>query len=133
MQRYLAEGFAAAEAAALANGAPGVEVEPPLRAPAGVRAELQAALDVYDEPRAQAALDRLQATATLDAALSDVLLPYLRELGERWRRGDVSVGQEHSPRASCAGVCSASRAAGTVASDRVCCSPVHRGSSTTSA
>ena len=95
MQRYLAEGFAAAEAAGLATGAPGVELEPPLLAPAEVRAELQAALDVYDEPRAQAALDRLQATATLDAALSDVLLPYLRELGERWGRGEVSVAQEH--------------------------------------
>ena len=95
MQRYLAEGFAAAEAAALATGAPGGELEPPLLAPAGVRAELQAALDVYDEPSAQAALDRLLATATLDAALSDVLLPYLRELGERWARGEVSVAQEH--------------------------------------
>jgi methanogenic corrinoid protein MtbC1 len=95
MQRYLAEGFAAAEAAALATGAPRVEHKPPLLAPAEMRAELQAALDVYDEPRAQAALDRLQATATLDAALSDVLLPYLRELGERWGRGEVSVAQEH--------------------------------------
>ena len=27
--------------------------------------------------------------------LSEVVLPYLRELGERWLRGDASVAQEH--------------------------------------
>jgi methanogenic corrinoid protein MtbC1 len=27
--------------------------------------------------------------------LSEVVLPYLRELGERWQRGDASVAQEH--------------------------------------
>ena len=32
---------------------------------------------------------------TLETLLSDVVLPYLRELGERWARGDASVAQEH--------------------------------------
>jgi MerR family transcriptional regulator, light-induced transcriptional regulator len=27
--------------------------------------------------------------------LRDVVLPYLRALGDRWERGDVSVAQEH--------------------------------------
>jgi MerR family transcriptional regulator, light-induced transcriptional regulator len=97
MQRHLAEGFAAAEAASLAAGTAAVPVEQggaPL-APADMRAELKASLDAYDEPRAQAALDRLLAGATLDAALSDVLLPYLHDLGERWSRGEASVAQEH--------------------------------------
>ena len=33
--------------------------------------------------------------ATVDTLLSDVVLPYLHELGERWTRGDASVAQEH--------------------------------------
>ena len=97
MQRHLADGFAAAEAAALATEAAevGAEEPPAPLASEELRAELQASLDAYDEPRAQAAFDRLLAAATLDAALSDVVLPYLHELGERWSRGEASVGQEH--------------------------------------
>jgi methanogenic corrinoid protein MtbC1 len=97
MQRHLAEGFAAAEAATLATQTAGVGAEhPPAPLAADeLRAELQASLDAYDEPRAQAAFDRLLAAATLDAALSDVVLPYLHELGERWSRGEASVAQEH--------------------------------------
>ena len=60
-----------------------------------MRDELADALDRYDEPRAQAILDRLLAVATVETLLSDVVLPYLRELGERWQRGDASVAQEH--------------------------------------
>ena len=41
------------------------------------------------------ALQRLLALTTLEAMLSEVVLPYLRELGERWARGDTSVAQEH--------------------------------------
>ena len=40
-------------------------------------------------------MDELLAHFTLDTILRDVLLPYLRELGERWARGEVSVAQEH--------------------------------------
>ena len=60
-----------------------------------MRDDLADALDRYDEPRAQAILDRLLAVATVDTLLSEVVLPYLRELGERWLRGDASVAQEH--------------------------------------
>jgi DNA-binding transcriptional MerR regulator len=97
MQRHLAAGFAAAEAAALASSAApeGAERESAPVAVADLRADLRDALDAFDEPRAQAVLDRLLAGATLDAALVDVLLPYLHELGERWSRGEVSVAQEH--------------------------------------
>jgi MerR family transcriptional regulator, light-induced transcriptional regulator len=94
MQRHLADGVAAAEAAALASqGA----VEPrnaPL-ATADVRAELAAALDGLDEPAAQAVLDRLFAVGTVEAALSEVILPYLDDLGAGWERQEVSVAQEH--------------------------------------
>ena len=40
-------------------------------------------------------LDRLLAVATVDTLLSEVVLPYLRELGRRWLSGDASVAQEH--------------------------------------
>ena len=32
---------------------------------------------------------------SLETVLRDVVLPYLRELGERWERGDATVAQEH--------------------------------------
>jgi methanogenic corrinoid protein MtbC1 len=57
--------------------------------------ELRGALDSFDEGRAQAALDRLIAGLTFDVVARDVILPLLRQLGERWERGDASVAQEH--------------------------------------
>jgi MerR family transcriptional regulator, light-induced transcriptional regulator len=93
MRRHLADGLAAAEAAALASRSEG-EPAPPLT-PAAARSELADALDAFDEPRAQAALDRLLAVTTVDTLLGEVVLPYLHELGARWRRGEASVAQEH--------------------------------------
>jgi DNA-binding transcriptional MerR regulator len=96
MRRHLAEGLAAAEAAALALRAGlGDEAAPIALRPTAMRDDLADALDRFDEPRAQAILDRLLAVATVDLLLSEVVLPYLRELGERWQRGDASVAQEH--------------------------------------
>ena len=94
MQRHLSDGVAAAEAAALASRAP-IEPENAPLAAADVRAELAYALHGLDEPAAQAILDRLFAVGTVEAALSDVILPYLRELGARWEREEVTVAQEH--------------------------------------
>ncbi len=89
-------GLAAAEAAALAlRAGVGDEAAPIALRPRGLRDDLADALDRFDEPRAQAILDRLLAVATVETLLSDVVLPYLRELGERWHRGDASVAQEH--------------------------------------
>jgi MerR family transcriptional regulator, light-induced transcriptional regulator len=96
MQRHLADGLAAAEAAALASR-PGPETEagaPPL-VPTAMRDELREALDRLDEPAAQEVIDRLLATLTLDHLLSDVVMPYLEELGDRWERGEASIAQEH--------------------------------------
>jgi DNA-binding transcriptional MerR regulator len=96
MRQHLADGLAAAEAAALAlRAGVGDEPSPMALRPEAVRDDLADALDRYDEPRAQVILDRLLAVATVDTLLSEVLLPYLRELGERWLRGDASVAQEH--------------------------------------
>lgn len=95
MRRHIDGGLAAAEAASLVTRAPiagsGETPVPPPEA----QTELAAALDAFDEPAAQAVIDRQLATTTLDAFLSEVVLPYLRDLGERWERGKASVAQEH--------------------------------------
>ena len=49
----------------------------------------------FAEGRANAVLDRLLASLSVDAVLRDVVLPYLHDLGEAWSRGEVSVAQEH--------------------------------------
>jgi DNA-binding transcriptional MerR regulator len=94
MQRHLADGLAAAQAATLASRAP-LDTPSTALAAADVRSELAAALHGLDEPAAQAILDRLFAVGTVETALSEVILPYLRDLGARWEREEVSVAQEH--------------------------------------
>jgi DNA-binding transcriptional MerR regulator len=93
MQQHLAAGVAAAEAAALARRAGETTSVSP--APAGLQRDLDAALTGFDEAAAQAILDSLLAATTLDWTLSEIVIPYLRDLGERWERGEVSVAQEH--------------------------------------
>ena len=95
MQQHLAGGLAAAEAAALAAHSEDEQFVPAPRLPATARVELAAALDAFDEPRAQSTLDQLFSAATVESVLTDVILPYLDELGERWERGDATVAQEH--------------------------------------
>lgn len=96
MREHMDGGLAAAEAATLATRAPVRQgASAAAASPPAARAELAAALDAFDEPAAQAVIDRQLATSTLDAFLEDVVLPYLHELGERWQRGEASVAQEH--------------------------------------
>lgn len=104
MRRHLTDGLAAAEAAAMAlrGATPDEEAareeaapDPAALSPAMMREHLADALDRFDEARAQAILDRLLAAATVDLLLSEVVLPYLRELGDRWERGEASIAQEH--------------------------------------
>jgi MerR family transcriptional regulator, light-induced transcriptional regulator len=92
MRANLERGLSAAEAARLA-----LAEEAEAAAPTPVRdaGELAAALDRFDEVAAQAAIDRLLSTLTLDVVLGDVVVPYLHELGERWERGEATVAQEH--------------------------------------
>ena len=99
MQRHMTQGLAAREAAALAGQAT-AEAAPPRAGlaafdPDRARAELGDALEAFDEPEAQAVFDALLSIATLDALLSDVVMPYLHDLGDRWERGELSVAQEH--------------------------------------
>src|SRR3954447_21350626 len=96
MRQHLAEGLAAAEAASLASrAAVGEAADPAAWAAAGGRRALPDPPAQSAEPRARSILDRLLAVATVDTLLRDVVLPYLRELGQRWTRGDASIAQEH--------------------------------------
>lgn len=96
MRQNLAGGLAAAEAAALAvRPGRGGEPDQPAVDAAAARQELAAALDEFDEVRAHAVLDEFLATATVDTVVTDLVLPYLHELGERWELGTASVAQEH--------------------------------------
>ena len=91
MRRGLADGLAAAEAARAA-------LEEPVLGGGNLSdaaAELRSALEVYDDATAQSALDVLLATFTFETVARDVMVPLLREIGERWERGEISVAQEH--------------------------------------
>jgi DNA-binding transcriptional MerR regulator len=104
MLAHLAAGLSAAEAAraVLAEdsraGAGRAPLSEPRRGPAlagELASALRAALDAFDEPAAQTVLDRLVSDLSLGAALRDVIVPYLFELGERWAQGTASIAQEH--------------------------------------
>jgi MerR family transcriptional regulator, light-induced transcriptional regulator len=102
MQAHLARGLSAAEAARAVLGEDSAagdgRAAGPDRFP-GEASELAGALgqalDAFDEPAAQAVLDRLVSDLSLTTVLRDVVMPYLTELGERWERGTVTVAQEH--------------------------------------
>jgi DNA-binding transcriptional MerR regulator len=94
MRRHIDDGLAPAEAATLALGS-AVPADGDRSALAATAAQLREALDRFDEPQAQAAFDRLLGIATVDTLLSEVVLPYLEELGARWERGETSIAQEH--------------------------------------
>ena len=95
MRAFIGEGLSAAEAASRAlTDEPG---RPAASGPAlaEIGLELRGALDAFDSERAHAALDRVLATVSIETALAEVVLPYLRDLGDRWSRGEASVAQEH--------------------------------------
>jgi DNA-binding transcriptional MerR regulator len=97
MLAHLERGASAAEAARLARQAPAV-AEPSAVGPVrldGEVARLRASLEAFDGAGAHAVLDELLTTFALETVLRDVVLPYLRDVGDRWQSGDVTVGQEH--------------------------------------
>lgn len=95
MTQLIAGGMSAAEAAetALADSDVPAVAEPPI---VGTLAEqLRMALDRFDGASAHAVFDRLLASVSVEAVVADVVLPYLRDLGDRWAAGQASVAQEH--------------------------------------
>jgi hypothetical protein len=98
MRACLARGLSAAEAARAALRDDGTLPVPAISSSHGQAngaADLAASLDAFDETAAQALLDRLLADFTVESVLSQVILPYLRDLGERWASGQASIACEH--------------------------------------
>lgn len=93
MRTYQDQGLSAAEAARLAL-LESIDEQPaaPARPDFGPFAD---ALERFDEPAAQAAFDRALTAVSLEVLLRDLLIPFLRDLGQRWEEGSVSVAQEH--------------------------------------
>jgi len=87
MNAALARGLSAGEAAKAAAGDGPAELPSP--------ATLVDALASFDDVGAHAALDRLLSALTLETVLRESVLPALHELGERWQRGEITIGQEH--------------------------------------
>lgn len=96
MQRHIADGLSTSEAARLAKlpdypesqSAPGASL-------VDIGGALEHSFDALDEPQAQATLDHLFSSVRLELALSEVILPFLHRLGQRWATAEVSVAQEH--------------------------------------
>ena len=106
MLLHLAAGVSAAEAARLTRRELQDEPPAPLGAapppgdeasgPGSVGDQLRTALDALDETGAHAALDRLLSGFTLETVVREAVLPYLRELGDRWETtGGAMIAQEH--------------------------------------
>ncbi|MEP7112102.1 MAG: MerR family transcriptional regulator [Ilumatobacteraceae bacterium] len=102
MQFHLALGLSAAEAAGAALAEPANPTSTQAMQQQGdsnhvteLSAALQVALDEFDEPAAQAVWDQLLSDLTLVTALRGTVLPYLYELGDRWRRNEITIAQEH--------------------------------------
>jgi DNA-binding transcriptional MerR regulator len=93
MQAEMAAGISAAEAAQVVARAD-AEPEPGDALDAACE-RLTRALEDMDAEGAHAALDTALTAFMVDTVLTGVVLPYLRDLGRRWERGEVSVAQEH--------------------------------------
>jgi MerR family transcriptional regulator, light-induced transcriptional regulator len=95
MQALIESGVAASEAArqALADRpsawTPGASAAAP-----DIAARLRAALERFDEAEANSILDGALASLTVEA-VARIVLSAMREIGDRWESGEVSVAQEH--------------------------------------
>jgi DNA-binding transcriptional MerR regulator len=91
MKRGLEDGLSAAEAArrALAQARPAEDLLD------DAQGRLLSAVRSYDEAAAHAVLDEALAGFALETVLRELILPALREVGDRWERGELEIGQEH--------------------------------------
>ena len=92
MQEQMAAGLSASEAARLASLDDAPSASADLSA---LPRDLERSFDALDEPSAQLALDRLFGSFALGSALAEVILPFLRGVGERWAAAELSVAHEH--------------------------------------
>ena len=100
MTARIEAGVSAAEAARLAvASAPAAEADgdgatggEPLTASADA---LRVALEAFDDSGANAVLDEALSRLTLETVAEGVVLPAMRQIGNRWESGEISVAQEH--------------------------------------
>ena len=97
MQQQLWSGLSAAQAA---QQVARIERESNLsdesiETPSQLAEQQASSLEAFDDDRAHELLDRLFGLHGLERAIRDALMPYLRQLGERWAGRQVSIAQEH--------------------------------------
>ena len=102
MTGLIEQGLAPAEAAERVRAHADFEQAPASSAEAAsasvldhLRSSLLASLIALDDEGANRELDRAAGSLALEAFLGEVLLPVLREIGERWARGEARVHEEH--------------------------------------
>jgi MerR family transcriptional regulator, light-induced transcriptional regulator len=92
MKAALDEGLSAAEAARRALAAPTRPAEGLLD---DSRDRFIAAVRRYDEPAATSVLDEALSAFALETVVRELVLPVLRQIGDEWATGTLTVGQEH--------------------------------------
>ncbi len=95
MRKHIAAGLSASEAARLARSGGESSAQGSSASFAEIQAALAHGIEALDEPMAQAALDQLFRAFALPYALSEVILPFLHRLGERWAAAETSIAHEH--------------------------------------
>lgn len=91
----IGDGLSAAQAARAAGGPPAAESTQASPLTERLGDELRQALEGFDATAAHGVLDRILGTFSTRFAITEVLIPYLRDLGDRWAEGRVTVAQEH--------------------------------------
>jgi len=99
MQALLAGGVSARQAAeaVLSTSAEGAPPSPVAEGGAieDTRSRLTQTLGQFDDVGANAVLDRLLANWGVATVISEVIVPYLVDLGERWADGSATIAEEH--------------------------------------
>jgi len=99
MHHYLGRGIPTSQAAGLVHRVQTAALDANPRVPPGdvrkARRVLRDSLERFDDGPADRTLERLLGVFTPGAVLRDVVLPYLREVGERWACGEATIAEEH--------------------------------------
>ena len=95
MQKFLQQGLSAREAARAAMEEAPAPENVSTRNLADSAADLQRALERYDEQAANSIVDSALSNFSTETALGEVVMPVLRAVGERWAAGELTIAQEH--------------------------------------
>lgn len=95
MRKHIAAGLSASEAARLARSGEESASRDGSASFAEIQTTLARGIETLDEPMVQSALDQLFRAFALPYALSEVILPCLHQLGDRWAAAETSIAHEH--------------------------------------